>query len=217
MAAIIAQARFESKTGLPEDVCINTWHFAGADNLVTMSGKAVDQLTDFYTGGHTGGSPLMQYMSESLEEDGLSITVYDFAAAIPRSPLGTVDVPIEFLAETPLPREVACVLSYRAEYVSGEPKARYRGRVFFGPLNTEGIATDATTKIPTVSSSLRTSLCAAARDLVDAGDSDTAWALYSPSDDAFRVVTQGFVDNEWDTVRSRGSAATVRQAWSGTP
>jgi hypothetical protein len=57
-----------------------------------------------------------------------------------------------------------------------------------------------------------TTLAKALRDLIDASVTETTWSLavYSVADAVAREVTNGWVDNAWDTQRRRGIDATAR-------
>jgi hypothetical protein len=41
-------------------------------------------------------------------------------------------------------------------------------------------------------------------------DTNWDWVLRSPSDHAFKPITNVWVDDEWDTMRSRGTRPTTR-------
>lgn len=99
------------------------------------------------------------------------------------------------------PREVACCLSYYAD--RNEP--RRRGRMYFGPLAASAMAERPST-------ALANAILAIGSGINDLGGLDVNWVQYSPTDNASRTVTNMYVDNAWDTQRSRGSVATGRTA-----
>jgi hypothetical protein len=56
-------------------------------------------------------------------------------------------------------------------------------------------------------------------ELANLGGVDVQWCVYSPTtpgdmSDKFKQVTRGWIDNEWDTQRSRGLRATLRNGWA---
>ncbi len=61
------------------------------------------------------------------------------------------------------------------------------------------------------SATQQTALLDLASDLAALGGADVAWVIYSPTDNQYRGVTNAWVDNAWDTQRSRGLAPTSRQ------
>lgn len=97
------------------------------------------------------------------------------------------------------PREVACCLSYYA----GQNTPRRRGRMYMGPFvgTSLGVRPDPT-------------LTAAILDLGDGilglGGLDVSWVQYSPTENTSQGVTDYYVDNAWDTQRSRGLDPTAR-------
>lgn len=104
------------------------------------------------------------------------------------------------------PREVALCLSYYSE----RNLPRNRGRLFIGPWSSAN---------ERPSSGQIAQLTALKDLLADLGGVDVQWCVYSRTtpgglDEKFKQVSAGWVDNEWDTVRSRGLKATARNAWT---
>jgi len=105
------------------------------------------------------------------------------------------------------PREVALCLSYYAE----QNVPRRRGRLYIGPF------TDAAMEIRPPAGNAIGAVASLAPALAAVGGADVDWCLYSPTNDVatagatkLRTITNWWVDNEWDTVRSRGRRATSR-------
>jgi hypothetical protein len=88
-------------------------------------------------------------------------------------------------------------------YFSERNLPRFRGRLFIGPWNfaEERPNTSAINSLMTL-----------ATGLAAVGGIDVDWGLWSPSRNAFSKITNVWVDNEWDTQRSRGLRATTRTA-----
>lgn len=198
----------------PEDVVVNTWHFDSASSDDTAADVIRDQLVEFYNVGTTGtpsGGPIAEYISNNISRNvnACRIKVYDLADAKPRvarerlwtlGPALTGD-PME------LPSEVALCASFYA----GVNRKRYRGRVYLGPflatalidVNEGGPQRSAPT--PTLVDRIAGSL---KRLIVNPLTQNLA--VYSEVDGIARTVTNGWVDDAWDTIRSRGQDAQRR-------
>lgn len=122
----------------------------------------------------------------------------------------------------PYPSEVAVTLSLsntatgipEHEPGGGRPKARYRGRLFIGPVcNTVGAVEGATQRL-VVDPGFRDKLTLAASHVLSAGAADSIyWCIWSRKDIALRYITGGWVDDAFDTQRSRGQDPTVRTSF----
>lgn len=97
------------------------------------------------------------------------------------------------------PREVALCLSFYSE----RNLPRQRGRLYLGPWSA------GTMDLRPPSGNVTQAL-ALGDGLTDIGGVDIQWGVYSPTDSEFRQVSHYWVDNEWDTVRSRGLRGTAR-------
>jgi hypothetical protein len=99
------------------------------------------------------------------------------------------------------PREVALCLSY----FSGRNLPSQRGRIYIGPF--------AQADMETRPNSFRIEdLRTLATGLAGVGGADVDWSLHSPKRGGLQTITNVWVDNEWDTIRSRGLRATARSA-----
>ncbi len=101
---------------------------------------------------------------------------------------------------SPCPREVALCLSYFA----GRNEPGRRGRIFLPVAYTDTVPGARPT------APLMERARALAEDLADVGDTFTKWCLYSRTQDAAFTISDSWVDNEWDTQRSRGLDPTGR-------
>ncbi len=127
------------------------------------------------------------------------VRIYDMADLKPR-PVLAQSIGSVVGGSNSGPQEVALCLSFYA----GRNIPRRRGRMYMGPWFSGGMAgrpTDAQ----------MASLLGIASDLAALGGVDVAWVIHSPTDNAFRGVTNAWVDNAWDTQRSRGLDPTARQ------
>jgi hypothetical protein len=127
---------------------------------------------------------------------------------------------------TDLPRECAAALSYTAgtagvaEDVPGgvpgpkgdtRPASDRRGRLYLGPLNT--LAIGAGTNGPGLSVGFRTAAAAAAKALADAIIAVAirfAWVVFSRALGVAFPIINGWIDDAFDTIRSRGILASTR-------
>jgi hypothetical protein len=153
------------------------------------------------------------------------VQFYDLAAVPPRVPIFDGELTFTPDASLCLPAEVAICMSYRGTLVSGSNAARRRGRIFLGPVTTDVLLQE--TGEIRVTSACTEGIADLANTLMNAGDTSTwTWAVFSPTTAgappwsageltaATLSVVAGHVDNAFDTIRSRGAAATDRSVWS---
>jgi hypothetical protein len=204
MSLVRAQVRLQGKTGTPEDVITNTFHFSsGAGDAIPLVYDTIHIALGVFYG------VVDQYLSDMVFA-AAEVRYYDMTDAEPRVPYIkplTLTLPVN----PPLPAEVAICLSYNA----GAPiTPRRRGRIFLGPLGTNVLAAGAGTDAR-VSTTVQTNIANAAANLAALGTL-YPWVIYSPTSGAFDEVTQGYVDNAFDIQRRRGFKTTARTAWTAT-
>jgi hypothetical protein len=208
------QVSIPMDSGTPEDSVINVWHFDSDQTFAEDADDVVGRLRTFYQSidtlfpAHVGSTA--------------TVKVYDLADPEPRVP-GIIDT----IALTPaaggtvIPHEVAICLSMKADPVSGVSAGRLRGRVFLGPLTTSVLALEGSQV--RITAAARTTVVNAAVALATGPDpGDARLAIYSPTThaalgggagslaDAFNDVTEVWVDNAPDTIRSRGEKSSAR-------
>lgn len=130
----------------------------------------------------------------------LRVKLYDMADTEPREPRYEETAAITATASTG-PREVALCLSYYA----GQNTPRRRGRIYLGPFPNTDMA-------ERPSAALRAELGTLAQGLSALGGVNVQWVQYSPTTGDFSNVTNYWIDDEWDTMRSRGLLGTTRTA-----
>lgn len=214
MAVVRFQVQFTAASALPEDVITNTFHFEGPPSVDIEN--PLDMIEDFYTQTPSGASAIQEWFSSDSYGGDALITAYNMEDPKPRAPIATREFEVVPSSTNGYPQEVALVLSYQADPVSGISQARRRGRLYIGGL------------IPSAGNDSRpgaaiiTSLVRNAQDLLLASNASInwKWVVYSPTRaasssvaDAFAEVTNGWVDNAWDTQRRRGLAPTTRNVW----
>lgn len=202
---------FQSDSELPRDSMVNTFYFEGGGSDPENVG---DMLYDFYQEQPTDSTfSIAEAMTTTALTGVVTIKGYDLADPQPRAPIYDDTRTLTGLGVgDALPTEVALVLSYRADYESGVPAARKRGRIYLGGLqagyNVAGRPT----------STLCSNIAKSARDLLVAANSSVSWSWvqYSQTLEVGSAVQAGFVDNAWDTQRRRGTEANDRVTWTAT-
>jgi len=104
--------------------------------------------------------------------------------------------------------DLALCVNFNAEYLSGQPSARRRGRVFLGPFASDML--DSATGRPKAA---RLSTFQGVWDTfltASQAASGWEWAVHSPTDNLTRPVVAGWLDDTWDTMRSRDFFPSVR-------
>jgi hypothetical protein len=208
MPIIRAQVRLPYFTGLPEDIVTNTWHFETGE-----LGPSAGELDECVARLEAAYDLVDQLMAATLSRvaDACEIRIYNLADPEPREPVRTST----FTLDTPesitnLPLECAIVLSYHAEFVSGVPNARRRGRAYIGPFALPALTVGNASVFPFTQTIAQT----AVRDMATALDTEIGWPLqwvqYSPTTGLANPVVAGWVDNEFDTQRRRQARATGR-------
>jgi hypothetical protein len=213
-------------TAIPADAATNTWYFEGSPQLgedqSDMTDKIIADLAQFYADIDQSIFPV---------QVGAAATVkcYDMADSEPRSPIAEGSLPLTGSTGNALPSEVAVALSFTAQIVSGDVRARKRGRIFLGPLSVNvldntggGVCRPSFSNFGTVAD--------AALALKNRGTDLAQWVIYSPTThkgrpatpagspavppgtlgDATANVDKIWLDNAFDVIRSRGIAPTAR-------
>lgn len=217
MTTIRAQVSLVNQSGLPVDIVTNTFHFiSNSVDRLTDSSLIGAELDTFYTG-------LGNIFSTAIT-GAYTVDYYDLADPTPRVPFDTSGGTLATGTGATLPNEVAIVLSFFGSPISGLPPARARGRIFLGPL--DGSVLDDAANDGRVQAATMTEIAAAAGALMVAGDpANFQWAVFSPTSagappwtagdliGATRSIDGGWVDNAFDTMRSRGTAASARETF----
>lgn len=200
----LVQVTIPYYTNIPEDVSVNTWSFSNDVGSIDVAQVGAFMQT-LYTA-------FLAYASPILDFTRVQGKFYDRADPEPRDPFfeAEFDLGDDNLANDSLPYEVAMCLSFHAQYASGSPKARRRGRVYLGPL---GANTGAAGSLDEACmTDILDAYVAAWTELTDAGLVHSVW---SPTDGVARTVTTAWMDNAYDTQRRRGVRANVRDVRTG--
>ena len=205
------QWSWQAKSERPEDAITNTYHFVNTDT-VTDYDNVRDMLVNFYTevAPDAPGS-IISFMSNQTVTGDWTLKAYALEDPKPRQPVITWQGSADPLASTPLPSEVALVQSFQAEIESGEIPARRRNRVYLGPF---GISANSSEGRP-IDNLVATMLFAGKQLILESQASlRWTWVAYSPTADQANPITNGWVDNAWDTQRRRGLYYNQRGTYS---
>jgi hypothetical protein len=186
MAIYRAQIGWNIDSALPRDVLLINPHFRDA-GVGSDAGILANDLADAINTWDTTSTKL-------------SVRIYDAEAAAPNFPKATATRNEATIASSNWPREVAVCLSYYA----GQNVPRRRGRLYV-PV---GVCGSANTLRP--SSALMQKVGDLAAIFENLGGTDVDWIVWSRASLTARSVTNWWVDDEWDTMRSRGLRSTTR-------
>lgn len=209
---VIAQVVMPRSTGLPADVITNTFHFSKtpADDLATVATELMAALTAFY---NTGTNPVGTFIGPTVSRTAAAIQVKWYDGSLPegaRVPDTRTFTLATASGTTSLPSEVAVCLSFRSTASPAVARARKRGRIYLGPINSSGTAGSPTVDLrpsPALLTALRDAGKALANASVLAGH---PWCVYSPTQDDLFQITHVWTDDAFDTQRRRGIPASSR-------
>ncbi len=200
MPAIKCQLIQPAVTGNPAEASSNTLSFFSASQAAAITDivPVVKGLTNSLVG----------MWSNLVSGNGHIIKLTDLDDPQPRYPFYEEVWNMSSAPSTAsLPPEVAICMSFQGDRVSGTPQARRRGRIYVGPLRSSTLGTDGRPSAGTMASmdALASAFLTAAL-----GMASTDWGIWSETGSIFTPVTNGWIDNEYDTQRRRGRVATSR-------
>jgi hypothetical protein len=196
----------------------NTWWFA-PDGLITTleetEAAAAANLERFYTSTIGGTDALVQYFSPQLNGNAtiLGNVVGTDGSVGPTTTIGSFT--FDRTEVDSLPAQVAICLTSRCDPHDGVTRRQsLQNRIFFGPLSVNtSVTNDAGEARP--EPVFRELLGIKATELRDTPADDNArWVIYSTKNRSFGDPTGGYVDNVFDTQRSRYDEVTVHTNWS---
>jgi len=203
MPNYLVQATIWPTSNLLADASTNTWSIFANSNAI-LAGDPLTEIENVYKG-------MVSIFPNTVRQTGHTLKAYNRSDPEPRQPIA--ESVFDFTAApggAPLPPEVSICMSFQGVAISGNPQARRRGRVYFGPLRQDRVGTDGR---PT--GGLLDSVDAAGTGLLAASDAATAWRwhVWSTTDGMGVRIDNGWIDNEFDTQRRRGRIATARQTF----
>lgn len=183
------QCAMASDTAFVRDKAIITPHF-NDQGVGTDPQQLCDDLS----------TALVTYFN--LQARQVEVTAYDAQGTPPVDPQGYSIRNAALVPAATSPREIAVCLSF----YSGTNRPTRRGRLYlpFWMLGGSG------TLAGRPASVTRDKVGALAPILANLGGVDVDWCVWSRKEKVARPVTNWWVDDEWDTVRSRGLRPTVR-------
>jgi hypothetical protein len=193
-----------SVTGVPRDSIVNTWHFLPFDNQDPVGDLelAVANLTTFYNALGVNFRP------STLVEPEMLFKGYNLGHVEPREAIVNRLNAVTRSAQAAMPEEVAIVTSF----YSNRNLKRRRGRAYLGPWGIPAVGI--TAGRTHVSDATRTLIATQTKALVDRGIAqEVRLAVLSPTDQMARSVSHGWVDDAFDTQRSRGPRGELRTPW----
>lgn len=209
-------------TGDASDVVVNTWHFDWGGGVAPVGSDytaLVTDLLDFYDtvlGGNDSTNGL--YLAPWINPSNVRFTLYDLDDTPPRVPVSDIYTGLGATPSTnsAMPLEASCVVSYRANYASGIPRARQRGRIYLGGFTSQGLEQGTTSSFPRFSANQISAIGSAAANFRTAALADDwVWVVYSRAGNTSYPIVAGWVDAEIDTQRRRGNVLTgTRDPWS---
>lgn len=237
MAVLRATVAFEHVSGLPRDRAVNTFHVNGSTAPATLQ-TIIDSLIRFYNLPAVEQNPALSAWLASTLTD-FVVKVYDVTVE-PSGPPLAVSAPVARVGATNqsnLPAEVAACLSYQGTPAAGLVQSRRRGRIFFGPLNSNAMVQaqgQPAKPNPIMNALLRAAYMRLTTDIDPVGE----LVIYSrpfpgrpegrfsksgkplkplPARPGSTVdITQVWTDDAFDTQRRRGERATAK-TFQNTP
>lgn len=187
----------------------NTLYFIGGTQGSSPEPAEMDEIADRIDAAFSA----MASQLARLATDDVTLLMYDMADPEPRVPVDErVITPTVTTGTSQLPFEVQICLSYRAAYQSGDPRGRFRGRQYLGPLRVASMTNvTASGSGPRPSETLIDNVLDFGEALATpVGSEPIVWVMYSPTDNEPRLIVETWCDNAPDTMRSRGVQVTTR-------
>jgi hypothetical protein len=194
MAVVRAQCLIWQDSPLPRDALVINPCFNNTGGIWTDS--------NWNAFGDALAASLKTYF---LNRNQVQVKIFPVEGTPPLYPLANQTAGQGLFPAGQAPREIAICLSFYAD----QNRPRRRGRLYvpFVAITDSGPGLR-----PTIAQ--RTKVGELATLLSAAGGQDIDWSVYSKADGQARKVTNWWVDDEWDVVRSRGLRGTTRT--SGT-
>lgn len=176
-------------SALSRDHIVNTFSYRWADFTIQDAASLANNVLDAYETAFTPtGFPEF------------TAKVYDHEGTVPVLPMATVTRRPGVHSATADPREVALCLSF----AGGQFQPRQRGRVY---LHSAFLGSSIDLR-PTPAH--RDWLINFGKQLHAVGGANVDWIVWSRVNKSATSVSKIWVDDEWDTQRSRGLRATTR-------
>ncbi len=203
------------RTGLPEDRYITSWAFRTADNLPPTAANLADAnntVAGFFSQMTAPATTtIANYISSAVNLPLCYATAYKLGDSVPRAPFRTNHNLGAIPQSAPIPSEVALC----ASFYSTRNLPRRRGRIYVGPFSTGVMEADSGNGMARPKALIITALTTSMKRMQSQAVAlNLRWCVLSQRDAVLRDVTDGWVDNAFDTQRRRGEAASSRTLWS---
>jgi hypothetical protein len=203
-----------AQNGLSEDIVVNTFHLGQPGDGPRLSPALdVGRFNDFYNEVQPSGYSIASFLGYTLSRASNAhlMTFVDLDEPSPRVPYADSLWTLSAASSSGslLPEEVAVALSWTGDPVSGVPMARRRGRTFLGPLNSF-VVFNAGQGISRPWLTFRQTIKEAAEDLISAFTGDLVVYSKTSVPAAATPITGGWIDDAFDTIRSRGPSPTSK-------
>lgn len=168
-------------------------------------------ITPHFNDGGVGSDPqgLCDDLAAALSgwinvgpEREVKVTAYDAQGTVPVYPAGEAIVNTGVAPTSVMPREIALCLSF----YSDRNIPRQRGRLYM-PVNLFSTAAALSVR---PAGALQTKVGDLAAIFADLGGVDVDWCVWSRTNAIAYPITNWWVDDEWDVIRSRGLRSTTR-------
>lgn len=184
MATYRAKIDFHADSGLPRDVlCVNPCYISQGDPQALA-----DQLKT---------NIIAHVLNGAL--NWFTIRLYDVRAPKPSYPVATAQNVVAAKASNN-PRELALCLSFYSDH----NRPSQRGRIYWPMAYINGTAA----LRPTIAQQQQ--VADIGKDVFNVSPGLGQWAIWSPTHKTEHVVTNYWVDDEWDIIRTRGLKGTTR-------
>lgn len=201
------------------DTVENTWWFTiDADDTPTALTQIGEALATFYNGVHDGIHSISECISNICDRSAGLVRIHLMDEATNTQVGETIEAPFSYsdaFNDVSFPAEVALCCSFKnTSSGSPIPPRRRRGRVYIGPLVLQDYTADSNNY--SRPDPRFVGLLAQAGTNLLADSNATAfwtWVVYSRAQFLAFPVTDGWVDDEWDTQRRRGRDASTRELW----
>lgn len=184
------ESAFTMDSALPRDKMVITPHFNDA-GVTSDPDQLCEDLADALSAWWTVAGEVR-------------VRAYDAQGTPPVYPAGEAINNPGGAPASVCPREIAVCLSYYSE----RNIPRQRGRLYV-PMPVMLAAGGHAVGVRPAAGT-RTKVGDLAAIFADLGGLDVDWVVYSRVDDVARPVSNWWVDDEWDTIRSRGLRSTTR-------
>jgi hypothetical protein len=223
VTALLAQVVFPHFDGIPADSVVNSFAFTTAAPVVSGDYTTIGAaLENFYNVAPVGGSNLAGRMAASISRTvQTKVNFYDLTGHLDGTAHGSPTGGYNFTlaarvgAIPDLPEEVAICGSFHSFYAAdpefmpgARPRARDRGRIYWGPLTSDVLTQDGGTMRTRVKDTVRSDLMKKMQGLRD--DPGFSWSVWSRKNSTIDPVQVVWVDDAIDIQRRRGEKAIVR-------